>query len=225
MFWRGILCKFAKWSLTLIVSHKHRFIYFAVPRTATHSVRAALGPHLGVDDWQQEGLASNKRLPVPELARAGHGHIGVRALKPHLSSEQWESYFKFGLVRHPYDRFVSVCAFLNRDNPDFESRPLEWMLEALVRPRFRQRMLVKPQTEMLVDETGSLALDFIGHYEQLNASLNNVRLRTGLGELALTHQNKSPRNETSEYLDSALRKQLNEFYRKDFELLNYDMLS
>ena len=40
----------------MIVSHRHRSIFFALPHTGTHAIRAALRPFLGSDDWEQEGL-------------------------------------------------------------------------------------------------------------------------------------------------------------------------
>ena len=49
----------------MIVSHRHRFVFFAVPRTATHAVRAALADTLGPKDWRQEALTERVALPVP----------------------------------------------------------------------------------------------------------------------------------------------------------------
>lgn len=205
----------------MIVSHKHRFIYFAVPRTATHSVRLALQPHLGPDDWQQEHLVTRSVLPIAELAQAGHGHIGVRALRPHLADDTWLQYFKFAVVRHPYDRFVSVCAFLNRDNAEFGRDPAGWMSAALHRPRFQQRLLVRPQVDMLVDETGSVAVDFLGRYEHLPASVHTVATKLGFDRLALTHENQAPRPSVNQALSHSLKRALDEYYRRDFELLGY----
>lgn len=205
----------------MIVSHARKFIYFAVPRTATHSVRAALEPCLGADDWQQQSLSSNVQLPIPELARAGHGHIGVRALRPHLPEDQWRSYYKFAIVRNPYDRFVSVCAFLNRENIDFSADPVPWMLSALDRPRFRERMLVRPQVGMLIDGAGNLAIDFIGRFEQLPAAVDNIAHHIGVRSLELPHRNRSPRKDTAHYLTPALIESLNDLYADDFRLLRY----
>ncbi|MEM7081129.1 MAG: sulfotransferase family 2 domain-containing protein [Pseudomonadota bacterium] len=206
----------------MIVSHTHRFIFFAVPRTATHSVRAVLAPHLGDDDWQQERLDSAHRLPIPELAGAGHGHLGVRAIKPHLPEEVFQHYYKFALVRHPYDRFVSVCSFLNRDNPDFAHDPEQWMWDALERERFRARLLVRPQIAMLVDESGELALDFIGRYEALAESLRNVAARLDLQLDDLPHRNRSPDAIRLAALTPRLRRALDAFYAADFEAFDYD---
>lgn len=206
----------------MIVSHHHRFIYFAVPRTATHTVRRALQPFLHKDDWQQEHLVSRKVLPVPELAQAGHGHLGVRALRPFFSTEDWTQYYKFAFVRHPFERFVSLCSFLNRDNADFSRDPASWMQAALQRPRFRQRLLVRPQTDMLINESGQLALDFIGRYEQLDAAVDTVASRLGFGALQLTHENRSPGGLPPNCLTPELIQELIAYYHRDFELLGFE---
>jgi len=51
----------------LIISHRRRFIFFAVPKTGTHSVRRALRALLGPEDLEQVGLFERKRFPFPEL--------------------------------------------------------------------------------------------------------------------------------------------------------------
>ena len=103
----------------MIVSHRHRFIFFAVPRTGTHAIRTALRGCLGPDDWQQQSLTERVRLPVPALARIGHGHVTLRQLRACLPEAVCRDYFKFACVRDPYERFVSACAMLNRRNPGY----------------------------------------------------------------------------------------------------------
>ena len=40
----------------MIISHQHRFIFAAVPKTGTHSVRQALREHMSEEDIEQVGL-------------------------------------------------------------------------------------------------------------------------------------------------------------------------
>ena len=103
----------------MIISHSKRFIFFAVPKTATHAVRQVLRTHMEEGDWEQQMLFGKQALPIPELAALGHGHLSVAEVQPHLPAEQWHGYTKIAFVRNPYDRFILVCAFLNRDNPGF----------------------------------------------------------------------------------------------------------
>ena len=54
----------------MIISHKHRFIFVAVPKTATHAVRKALRPHLGRDWYLLAGI------PTP-LTKARVADLGM----------------------------------------------------------------------------------------------------------------------------------------------------
>ena len=209
----------------MIVSHRHRFIFFAVPRTATHAIRVALGPVLGDDDWQQQSLTEQVRLPVTALARFNHGHLTLRQVQESLPPDLWRGYFKFAFVRDPYDRFVSACAMLNKRNPGYRGRETAFMKRALTVPRFRQRVLVRPQLDMLVDETGRLGMDYVGRYETLQEGFGEVCRQVGIAEIGLERSNVSEHDEYASYYDDELTGAVSAFYRRDFEALGYEMAS
>ena len=109
----------------MIVSHARQFIFVAVPKTGSQSVRLALRPHLGEYDWEQCGLFEQKRFPVPALAAIGHGHISCQQLQPFLFPEVWQRYRKFAFVRNPFQRFRSLVNFwfgANTIEPDLLGR-------------------------------------------------------------------------------------------------------
>ena len=205
----------------MIISHKHRFIFFAQPRTGTHAIRAALEPHLGPHDWQQQSLTRTVRLPVPELARIGHGHISLRQVQAHLPGEIWRDYFKFAMVRNPYERYVSACTFLNRRNPGYAGTETAFMKSALMRERFRRRVLVRAQVELLVDEAGAVGMDFVGRYERLQHSFDQACERAGVPLTPLTRRNASHYGDYRRYYDDGLLDQVNAFYRTDFDRFDY----
>lgn len=205
----------------MIISHRHRFVFFAVPKTGTHAIRQALKPHLGPDDWEQQELFERKRLPIPELAQMRHGHLSVRQLKPHLPREQWDGYFKFGFVRNPFDRFVSTCFFLRRNQPGMEQHATAFMKQAIRTPRFRQRILVRPQSELLTDESGQVALDYVGRFEDLQQSCDHVFGQIGLPRAELAKRNASMHGEYSGYYDDWLRRAVAELYHEDFDNFGY----
>ena len=64
----------------MIISHAHKFVFVAVPKTGTHSVREALRPHLGEEDEEQAHLFVEKKMANPELAALRHGHISLGQL-------------------------------------------------------------------------------------------------------------------------------------------------
>lgn len=193
-----------------------------MPRTGTHSVRRALRPLLGAGDFEQETLRRSGTVPVPALARIGHGHISLRQAQAHLPERVWGAYFKFAFVRDPYDRFVSSCAFLNTHNPAYAGNEAAFMKRALSAEGFRRRVLVQPQAELLEDELGALGMDFVGRYETLAASFAEACRRIGLAPPPLVQSNASTRKGFSHYCDEELLGMVTDFYRSDFERLGYE---
>ena len=205
----------------MIVSHKLRFIFFAQPRTATHAIRAALQPHLGADDWQQQALTGTLRLPILELARIGHGHISLQQVQTWLPSEIWREYFKFTVVRNPYERYVSACTFLNRRNPGYAGKERAFMKTALTRQRFRERALIRPQVALLANGAGTVGMNFVGRYERLQQSFEQVCECIGIPPNRLARRNASRHGDYRRYYDEALLEQVSAFYRADFEQFEY----
>ena len=211
----------------MIISHAHRFIFFAVPKTGTQSIRQALGAHLAEGDWQQHALFGQARLPIAELAARGHGHLSVCDVAPLLPTEVWSTYFKFAFVRNPFERFVSAYVFLFRNSisPDHSPEELNAdMKAALHRRRFRQRVLIQPQSQLLEDREGKLAVDFIGRYERLETDFEGVCQRLGV-RASLPRANPSDHVHFSRYYDPELRSMVADFYARDLQNFDYSYSS
>ena len=114
-------------------------------------------------------LTAQMHSPIPALANIGHGHISYRQLCQSIESTAIESYFRGAFVRHPIERFRSVCAFLARTDSSYSKDPLAWSKRAFQFERFRKRVLVRPQTDLLTDKDGQIALSFFGRSESLDA--------------------------------------------------------
>lgn len=211
----------------MIISHAHKFIFFAVPKTGTQSVRQALDPHLAEGDWQQHALFGQARLPIPELAARVHGHLSVCDLAPLLPAEVWNSYFKFAFVRNPFERFVSAYVFLFRKTLAADHSPQQMvgdMKAALHRRRFRQRVLIQPQSQLLEDREGELAVDLIGRYERLEADFKAICRQLGI-RATLPRTNPSDHAHYSKYYDAELREMVADFYAKDLSNFEYEFSS
>ena len=206
----------------MIFSSSKKFIFFAVPKTGTHAVREALRPLLTDADWEQQMLTGRMLSPVPELAEIGHGHISYQQLRRAVGQEEITNHFSFAIVRHPIERFMSVCAFLARTDPSYADNPVGWAKRAFGFERFRQRVLVRPQSELLIDDRGELALSFIGRYEQLDRDLRLICEELGAPQLKLRRRNVTPNEKPDIYGDSDFMGELKAFYSDDFRLLGYD---
>lgn len=206
----------------MIISHHHRFIFAAVPKTGTHSVRQALRGQLGVDDVEQVGLFVDRRFPWADLAAIRHGHLSLRQVRPYLGEEAFAEYFKFAFVRNPFDRFVSYCAFMLRGGDLFHQHPREAMRHFLFVDPPEQHILFQPQASLLVDDDGtSLLTDMVGRVEDMQQSYDAVCTRLGIPSRPLDRVNGTSHGNYRNYYDRALIDGVTKRYALDLELFGY----
>jgi len=206
----------------MIISHQHRFIFAAIPKTGTHSVRQALRPHMSELDLEQVGLFVNKRFPFAELAAIRHGHINLDQIRPYVGEEAFAGYFKFAFVRNPFDRFVSYCAFMTRANGAFERDPQAVMRNILFEVRPMQHILFVPQHQFVCDAQGAVLADAVGRVEDMQASFDAICMRIGIDSTPLGQVNSSKRGAYRDYYDDALIDGVATLYRRDLELFGYE---
>ena len=206
----------------MIISHQHRFIFAAVPKTGTHSVRQALREHMSTDDIEQVGLFVNKRFPFEELAAIRHGHLSLAQVRPYLDKEDFDGYLKFAFVRNPFDRFVSYCAFMTRGRDVFERSPQDVMRHFLFVEPPEQHILFQPQYTVLADAEGSLLTDMVGRVEEMQASYDAICARIGIPSRALDQVNSSKRGDYRAYYNEELKRGVAERYARDLQLFGYE---
>lgn len=205
----------------MIISHLHRYIFTAVPKTGTHAVRRSLRQHLGPADIEQVGLFVQKVFPFAPLAELRHGHISLSQIRPFLPADDFESYFKFAFVRNPFDRFVSYCAFMTRDDGAFERDPKRVMRHFLFEDRPMDHLLFHPQHTFVSDESGKLAADYVGRVESLQSSYDAVCAHLGMPAAVLEKVNASVRADYRSYYDANLVDAVSKLYQRDIELFGY----
>jgi hypothetical protein len=206
----------------VIVSHRHRFIFAAVPKTGTHAVRRALREHLDESDLEQVGLFVNKRFPWADLAAIRHGHLPLRQIRPYLGEAAFAAYFKFAFVRNPFDRFVSYCAFMLRDGEVFQQRPQDVMRHFLFVEPPEGHVLFQPQAALLVDDDGTTLLtDAVGRVEDMQGSYDALCARIGIPSQPLERVNDSRREDYRRYYDQTLIDGVAARYARDLELFGY----
>lgn len=99
------------------------------------------------------------------------------------------------------------------------------MKRTLTIPRFRQRVLVRPQNQQLTDENGQIAVDFVGRYEDLQASYDTVCEQIGLPTLELGRKNPSKHDDFTNYYDDELRDVVSAYYADDLKIFDYQFPS
>jgi hypothetical protein len=205
----------------MIISPQHRFIFAAIPKTGTHAVRQALREHMGPQDLEQVGLFVNRKLPIPDLARIGHGHLSLQQVRPYFRPEDFDGFFKFAFVRNPFDRFISYCAFMTREGGQFEKNPQVVMRHFIDNPPWHH-VLFQPQHTFVAGPDGNLLTDYLGRVEEMQLSYDEAAKRIGISPRPLDRVNASSRRDYRDYYDQALIDGVAKLYAPDLEYFGYE---
>jgi hypothetical protein len=211
-----------------MVSHKYKCIFVEVPKTASTSIRAVLGkpwmPHLSLWEiknhtenyWTQRGGRKDRALEVLYLCLSqGRRH--------EMGRKQFETYFKFGFVRNPWDRVVSLYerneALQLRNRMSFDEF-VEWI-------QYSSSACLQPsphryQLDWFVDPNGTILADFIGKFEQLEADWAFVAQKLGVNP-ELPHWRANPRARPyTEYYNDRTKQLVTDKFRIDIEHFGYE---
>ena len=168
--------------------------------------------------------------------RLGHRRIcEYYAFDPHRAS----MFFKFAVVRNPWDRFYSAYCFLNqRQNTSHSDRVFsetilgkfdgfEAFVDALQDRSMRRKVLSYthfiPQSYWICRRGASgHALDYLGRFENLSADLERVFDRIGRHQAQLPQVRASRHGAYREAYSPRSRNIVADLYLQDITLLGYD---
>lgn len=93
----------------MIISHKHKFIFIKVRKTAGTSIQIALREFCGPDDIVSD-IDGDTNIVIKGQNHNKHqffNHISGCQIKKLIGDDIWNSYFKFGFERNPWDKAIS----------------------------------------------------------------------------------------------------------------------
>ena len=181
----------------MILSHAHRFIFLKTNKTAGTSTEIALSKFCGPDDVitpispEDELLRGKLGFSAPQnyaCQRAGseevtfYNHMPAAEIRAAIDPAIWHGYFKFCVERNPWDRMVSLYYWRCRSEP----RPsIQEFLDSDVPADLKRR-----GSEIYTID-GKVVVDHIVRYENLDAELEDIRLRLGIPERLVLPRAKS----------------------------------
>jgi hypothetical protein len=214
------------------ISHPLRAIFVHIPKTAGTSVEAALGMHgektdIGIRPY------FNQR-PDPEHLYGGNlQHMTAARLRIVLRDDAlFARYFKFAVVRNPWERLVSTCAWSDQKwvrgseltRAEFD-RLVRDLYGAFRAAKASSRPLVlpvhlEPQVSYVLDDRRQPMLDFTARYENLTADWETIRTRLQV-DAALPVRMRSQHRPYQEYYDDETRAMVAEIYAEDARAFGY----
>lgn len=204
-----------------IISHQHRFVFVAVPKVASHSIRFALRPFLDDNDEEQVSLFVRKRIERPEFSNVEHGHQLAREIRDALGADTWSGYVSFAVVRNPWARFVSYVAFMMRHNGLFAEDPQAAMRRVLANPQNQSPVHFRAQADFVTDEDGRVMVSHLLRAESLQSDFDALCDALSLPRVVLETRNASEHRDYREYYDPELVQAVADRYRIDVDLFGY----
>jgi len=157
-------------------------------------------------------------------------HTTLRIIKEKYPNESFvDEYFKFSIVRNPYDRFISEWLWHQQKTKWAKSKTLaEFAKDLYKMPILFAIDHIRPQYEFVYDTNGVLLSNYIGRFERLQESweyivdmiykYSNHRLPNVLIKRQDTNRDKY----YMEYYTPEVKQFVLDKYRIDFETFGYD---
>jgi hypothetical protein len=194
-----------------------QFIFVHIQKTAGTALRAAL----------------NVDIKDP------HKHFLARELRELHGPSTWNSCFKFGFVRNPWDRLVSWWSFLDsmRAQAGRHGAPNKFTRYVLERAgSFSEfithctdeivdadgrKCIFRNQIDYLTDDRGALIVDFVGRFERLQEDFDKVCERLDRPSSELPHVNSSRHGDYVGYYTRELADMVERRYAHDIKQFGY----
>jgi hypothetical protein len=213
------------------VSHPHKTIFVHIPKTAGTSIEAVLGMH---GDKHDIGVVPyfNQVLDHEHLYGRQMQHMTAQAIRTVLNNDTlFDSYFKFTVVRNPWDRLVSALAWtgqkwvrgeeLTVSGFDSQVRQLHSLLDTARTEPVQLPHYLYPQSLYIFDAARRPLVDFVGRYEKLGADWRVICDKLGLS-IELPARMKSHHRDYREYYSPESRQRVADMYALDISLFQYE---
>jgi len=187
----------------MIVNHRHKFIFYHVPKAAGSSVRTAIGDVAG--SCRPRGLGTRHSTPDEFLQSVGL-----------ISRWRYRRYFSFCFIRNPWERFGSAHNYNVKGGGPLPAdvNDAAKMLADGVDIVVKRRSFI-PQVKF------TKGVSFVGRFENLDVDFGSVCKTIGQS-LSLPRLNVS--SETTSYLDTFTPRTIDiitRYYAEDIAAFGY----
>lgn len=152
-------------------------------------------------------IPRNASTSICQVLNNYPSHKTAIRLKEELGNE-WNSLFKFTIVRNPFTRFVSMFQrFCDIPFKDF-----------MKTRGFTTDLRYIPQVDYIY-QRNKLLIDYVGKFENLGSSWSFICEKIGIENTGLNHLKKS--KPPKPVLDKQDREIIKNHYQKDFDCFGY----
>lgn len=244
----------------MLISHRKRFIYTKTVKTAGTSVESYFEPfcmsegewteshsrdeylsEAGIIGCRREGCRRENRNPP-----TWYNHMPAKRIRELIGEEAWESYFKFTVIRNPFDKMISAFFFKYNTDRRYSLRqkaaalikqqmgrgaPIGKIVDGTEIERFRAWVgtgggAVHDRDKYLID--GEECVDYFIRFEELHEGVRNVceRLSIPFDASRIPEFKKGVRHhriDIRDYYDRETERIVRERYGWEIDRFGYDL--
>jgi hypothetical protein len=226
--WRQWRLRLPEPLFKLLTGRKRDVLFLWVPKCAGMSIYKTLVKY---DCAQDRWLTPME--PFVNRGIVTFGHVDVLQLIEQgvVTRRYFNNAFKFGFVRNPFDRMVSLFFYLKKikceEVPDAMTfQEFCRKVERREHPpvglyNYKGLNQCNPMADWLTDRNGHLIADFVGRHESVEDDFRKVCESIGIDE-AIPHENKTDHRPYRDYYDGETRAIVEKLYQRDLDLFGYE---
>jgi len=204
-----------------MICHRWKTLFIHIPKTGGQSIEQVFLDKMGLD-WDTRGplLLTTNHDPEAGPPFLAHLTAGEYLSKGHLAPIDFNDYFRFTVVRNPWDRAVSEYKYRYAREMDFR----DFILAAYPAPEVsNEERHLMPQWSFVHDENGQSLVDHIIRFEECGRQFAEISMRIFGEPIALPQVNQSPdRRPYREFCDAETREAIANRYQSDIAWLGYE---
>jgi len=210
----------------VVISHSKKFLFVHIQKTAGRSFEAVL----------------KENIPDLKSFMGTHDHaLWARE----LLGEQWSDYYKVAFVRNPWDRLVSWYTMIQEKGRKTLYKRIFGMRKYNLLTQYvlsnsnsfdeflyncvdtiddidGKKSILYNQLDYITDSEGSIIVDFVGKFENLNKDTDIVFKTLGLDNVTLPHKNSSKHRNYRSYYSEETKKLVSQRFERDIEFFGYE---
>ena len=216
-----------------MISFKHKCIFIEVPKTGSTSIRDIIGfptkPHLDILEIKAKLVEKAFDDAIEnKFGKAVVSKIIVRLtpqfIKTNYGNKIYNNFYKFGFVRNPWSRVVSLYqrkeGVQKKDEMTFEEF-VSWIQmssDTSIHPSPK-----KNQLDWFTDKKNEILVDYIGKFETLSEDWSKIAKELNVQD-ELPHKNKNAKKKKhyTEYYTEETKEIIREKFKVDIEYFNYE---
>ena len=200
-----------------MISPNLKFIFTHISRTGGASIELVFNT-IGIKKPHLNPLYSEQSKKIKFEASQHWKSTEERIV---IGDELWKKYFKFTIVRNPWDRMVSqYFGHVIKDVPGLSIE--DYFLKLFVKEEYIDfKRITQPCMEWITDDEGNMLVDYIGRFEKLQKDFNTICDKIGVNPIVLPQSGKSTRSHYRNYYNDYTAELVYNAFKSDIEEFNY----